>query len=96
MREKRKKAGRTGGKLNEQSIVEAVQSLLQRRGLIPTDGRVGYFRWKFGLVGEPQVMLVGDACDDPNAGQVYIDWSFEPLDNVRLFPKSAPGKKKGA
>lgn len=66
-------------RLNQSDIIEAVGLLLRKRSEV--DG-YGYLRFKFGIVGDPQIMLIGDACEMPDAGDVYVDVSFEPLPNV--------------
>lgn len=86
------------GRLEEADLVEAVQLLLAKRRLTPS-GKVGYFRWRFGLNGDPQIVLVGDAVDIPNAGKPHVVWSYELLDNVEMISKNARrvhGGKEGA
>lgn len=69
-------------RLSQADILEAVRLLLVARGELPENAYV-VFRHRFGLVGDPMITLVGDATELPNAGDVYLDWGFEPLPNVK-------------
>ena len=72
-------------RLSQKDILEAIQLLLRARGEVPET--YGYFRYRFGLVGDPDITLVGDATKLPDAGDVYIEWNFEPLPNVSAIRK---------
>lgn len=61
-------------RLSQKELLEAVQLYLRKRGDMSQD--FVRFRFKFGMVGEPTVTLVGDAIDLPDAGQVYLDWEI--------------------
>lgn len=73
-------------RLSERELIEAVQLYLREREDVPSKA-VGFFRWRFGVVGEPMMTLLGDAVDLPDAGRVYLDWSFEETPNVALLPR---------
>ena len=76
--------------LSQKELLDAVQMYLVWRGDITRD-TVGMFKHRFGIVGEPVITLVGDACDTPNAGHVYLEWDFEPLPNV-VAPRFGDGR----
>ena len=71
--------------LSQADILEAIKMLLRERGELPSDC-YGYFRYRFGMVGDPMITLVGDSVAMPNAGDLYLDWGFEPLQNVSALP----------
>lgn len=68
-------------RLTQADILEAVNLLLRSRGEIKG---VGYFRHRFGIIGNPQMILMGEP--PPDAGKMYIDWHFTPLENVAKHP----------
>lgn len=68
-------------RLHQSDILEAIHLLLCKRGVVPEGVDYGYLRWKFGIVGEPTMMMLGP--EVPNMGHVYLDWSYEPLQNVK-------------
>jgi hypothetical protein len=65
-------------RLNQEDILEAVALLLRKRDTILAD-KYGMLNFKFGMVGDPLITLVGDAVDNPAAGQVYIDVEFQEM-----------------
>lgn len=73
-------------RLSQADLVEAVGLLLQERGEVPSDV-VGALHFRFGMVGDPQITLVGDAVDLPHAGDIYMDWRWEETPNVALLPQ---------
>ncbi len=64
--------------LSQRDILEAINLLLRKRGEIPD--KYVYFKYKFGIVGDPIITLVGEP--PIGAGDVYLDWDFESADNV--------------
>ncbi len=73
-------------RLSQGELLEAVELYLRKNGRIPPD-RVGALRWRFGMIGEPEITLVGDAVDLPGAGNIYFEYSFEELSNVAMLPR---------
>lgn len=73
-------------RLSEKEIIEAIKLFLRERGDVPSSV-TGVIRFRFGLIGEPTILLTGDATELPNAGDVYFDWTFEPTPNVAVLPK---------
>lgn len=68
-------------RLTQKEILSAINLWLRENNRIDPS-RVGTLQYKFGIVGEPLIQLVGDNCKTPNAGDVYFDWSFEEMKNV--------------
>jgi len=66
-------------RLSQADILEAVNLLLRRRGEIPAE-KFGSLQWKFGIVGNPVMTVVGEP--PPDVGQIFLDWDFEPVENV--------------
>jgi len=66
-------------RLSQADIIVAVDLLLRQRGHIPPKEFVT-FKFKFGIVGEPLMTVVGDP--PPDVGNIYIECSWEPLQNV--------------
>jgi hypothetical protein len=76
-------------RISQQDIIVAVDLLLRSRGHIAPKEFVT-FRFKFGIVGDPEMTIVGDA--PPDAGQVYIECSWEPLPNIVPITEGRKGE----
>lgn len=70
-------------RLTQQELLSAVNMFLRARGDIPRT-TVGHLRHRFGIIGNPQMVIMGDP--PPNAGEIYLEWHFDPLENVRKHP----------
>ena len=70
-------------RLSQEDLLAAVNMYLRARGDIPKT-TVGHFRHRFGIIGNPQMIIMGDP--PPGAGQIYLEWHFTPLENVAAHP----------
>lgn len=71
-------------RLSQADILEAVNLLLRKRGVLPE--KYVFFLHRFGIVGEPSMMMLGDVPKD--AGQIYLDWDLEVLENVESISRA--------